>query len=55
MDETINCYNSCYYYSYYNSSNNKSYCTNNSSCQKDFKKLTSIKKQCIENCTKDSN
>ena len=53
IDETINCYNICDYYSYYNSNNNKSYCTSDLSCPKVFNKLIPLKNQCIDECSKD--
>jgi len=55
MNGAINCYNSCNYYFYYNSTEDKYYCTYNDSCPNDFNKLIFEKKQCIDNCTKDSN
>ena len=53
IDETINCYNKCDYYTYYNSSNKKNYCTHDFSCPEKFNKLITIKKQCIDNCQND--
>ena len=42
-------------YSYYNSNDKINYCTPDYSCPKNFNKLISIKNQCIDDCTKDSN
>ena len=55
IDESINCYNSCDYYTYYNSSDNNSYCTPNSLCPEDFNKLIKIKNRCKDNCKNDGN
>ena len=49
----INCYNNCQYYSYYNPYINKSYCTFNYSCPKNFSKLIKEKNICIDDCSKD--
>ena len=54
----INCYKSlfgyCEYRYYYNSSSNLFYCTENEECPQDFSKYIEDKKQCIEQCDKDS-
>ena len=41
-------------YTYYDSINNINYCTSDCSNQKDFNKLIPAKKQCIDDCQKDS-
>ena len=48
-----NCYKNCAFYYYFDSSN-ELHCTLNESCPNDYNKLISTKKQCIENCSKDS-
>ena len=55
IDEKINCYNSCDYYFYYNSNNNRSYCTFDFSCPDDYNKFIPIKNQCIDDYKKDEN
>ena len=42
--DRINCYKSCEFYSYYNSSNNKYYCTPGPFCPNNINKLITEKK-----------
>ena len=47
----LNCYESCDYYHYTNTSNNKAYCTTNKSCPEKYNKLIEDKNECVEMCS----
>ena len=53
INERINCYNRCEFYTYYNSSNNKYYCTSELLCPPNMNKLIPLKKFCIDDCKND--
>ena len=48
-----NCYNICPYYYYKDIISNKTYCTYNLSCPKNYQKLIENKNECINNCDND--
>ena len=50
----LDCYSDCEFYFYYNENNNKYYCTLEQFCPINYNKLISEKKQCIDDCRKDS-
>ena len=54
INGVLNCYKRCDYYTYYNISSNKTYCTPDYTCPKEFNKLIQGKNKCIEDCKKDT-
>ena len=53
LEEAQNCFKICDYYYYFNKNNNKYYCTEKNNCPKEYNKLISKKKMCIDDCKKD--
>ena len=49
-----NCYKNCSNYHYYDINLNKSYCTEDEHCPEIYKKLILDKRECIDNCSRDS-
>ena len=53
FENNSNCYQKCVY-NYFYDSNNIYQCTSNNSCPEDYSKLISLKKRCIDDCSKDN-